>query len=341
MLALTASEKFLGLYSLEKNLASFTSVGSQKFKETMPFRSFRKTLTDWLVDVQSEYKLSSETLHASILLVDRCLRHYEDIPSNKLQLLGITCLFVATKFYESIHPWLQDMIWVCDYTYTQQEHNEMEIKVMLLLDFQVYTITPASYITTLCASLKEGKQLELLAFFFTDLALVDGITVCTPPALIAAAATALAFLTLEREVPLNVIAHLCRVPVLSLKTHFCLMQRLHIDNFLAFGPDAAPAAVGSQPLHAVQVRYSSKDYEAVSLLPPRRPIVVQRHIGRGAPLHHCGWCLSSACAYQTMEQGRYYYLHASDDCAAGPLRIPSPDGRDAVSLLSPPDQRRL
>ena len=303
---------FQGLYRNENQMASLSVLGSLKFKETLPFCSFRKILVDWLIDVQSEYKLLSETLHTSVLLVDRCLFHFEDIPSSKLQLLGITCLFLAAKFCEIVHPLLADMVWVCDNTYSRQEHVDMEIKVMLLLNFRVFTVTPAAYISALRVSLKESEQLELLALFLADLALVEGVSVCTPPSLIAAAATALALHTLHKEVPLELIALQCRTTIPHLQKHFCLLQHLQIEDYMAFGPDARPCPPppAKQPLRAVHDRYSREACGSVSLVPPRRPILERDSAGWSpVPMIRCSWCQSAACANRTMARGSDYDLH--------------------------------
>jgi hypothetical protein len=325
---LTVSVNFVGLYRIEKSLESFSPVGISKFKDAMPFCSFRKILMDWLIDVQGEYSLSSETVHTSFSLVDRCLKKYEDIPANKLQLLGITCLFVASKFCEIVHPLLADMVWVCDNTYTREEHTEMELKVICLLEFQVNTVTPASYICALKVSLNEDMKMQQLAFFLADLGLVEGVCIGVPPSVTAAAAVALALLTLHRDAPINLIAHLCRTTALTIKQHLCCLHRLQIEDYSVFGPQAKPlyppAAGGKQPLRAVHDRYSREICSSVSLLPPRREVVVRDDcagLPSKAPRHRCGWCDSPACAADVMARRAEHDLLVFD---SGRCTFPRP-----------------
>ena len=47
--------------------------------------------------------LRQETLHITVSLFDRILALHR-IPSNKLKLLGISCLFIATKFEDIVTP---------------------------------------------------------------------------------------------------------------------------------------------------------------------------------------------------------------------------------------------
>jgi hypothetical protein len=73
------------------------------------------------VDSQGEYTLSTQTLHTAVILVDRALAANPTIATGFIQLLGITCLFIASKFCEIKHPMVRDMVWVCDNSYTKQQ----------------------------------------------------------------------------------------------------------------------------------------------------------------------------------------------------------------------------
>lgn len=55
----------------------------------------REVLVDWLVEVAEEYKFVSDTLYLTVLHVDRYLSSYT-ISKNKLQLLGVACMFIAS-----------------------------------------------------------------------------------------------------------------------------------------------------------------------------------------------------------------------------------------------------
>jgi hypothetical protein len=310
---LTYSETFLGLYRVEKSLVATCSIGNSKYKETMPFCSFRRILVDWLIDVQGEYKLSMETFHTSVLLLDRCLFHFDDVPPNKLQLLGITCLFVASKFCEIVHPLLTDMIWVCDNTYTREQHVSMELKVMQLLSFQVYTITPAAYIMALKESLREDSKLQMLAFYIADLSLVDGNSVGLASSLIAASSVALALQILEREERLDLIAQLCRTTPLEVRRNMCRLQRLHVDDYDAFGPHGTCVegslvhTASKQLLRAVHDRYSHEQCQGVSSIHPMRERIV-RNLGVSCDdlRDRCWRCQMASCAKLTMSLRQRY-----------------------------------
>jgi len=80
----------------------------------------RGVLIDWLVEVQIEYRLHSETLHLAVNLIDRFLS-CEPIPKTKVQLVGIACMMIAAKIEEVTLPQMAEFVYVCDGVYTLQE----------------------------------------------------------------------------------------------------------------------------------------------------------------------------------------------------------------------------
>jgi cyclin A len=63
-------------------------------------------LVDWLVEVVDEFQLSQETLFLAITLLDRFMS-VKPVLCCQLQLLGVTCLWVAAKYEEVMPPSLQ------------------------------------------------------------------------------------------------------------------------------------------------------------------------------------------------------------------------------------------
>jgi hypothetical protein len=57
----------------------------------------RAILIDWLIDVHLKFKLLPETLYITVGIIDRYLSLHT-VARSKLQLVGITALFVASKY---------------------------------------------------------------------------------------------------------------------------------------------------------------------------------------------------------------------------------------------------
>lgn len=82
--------------------------------------SMRAILIDWLVEVAEEYKLASETLYLSTNFIDRYLSRKKVVRGN-LQLLGIVCMLIASKFEEVYAPAIDEFVYISDNTYTKEE----------------------------------------------------------------------------------------------------------------------------------------------------------------------------------------------------------------------------
>lgn len=87
-------------------------------KEITP--KMRSILVDWLVEVVDDYELSFESLHLAINYVDRYLSA-KVLPKIFLQLLGISCLLISSKFVEREGMKIKDAVDVCSGCYTQEQ----------------------------------------------------------------------------------------------------------------------------------------------------------------------------------------------------------------------------
>jgi len=100
----------------------------------------RSILFDWMMEVCCEYKLQRETCYTALNYVDRFLSKIT-ITRNKLQLVGATALFIASKFEEIYAPRVQDFVWVTDNTYTCDEFFEMEKLMLATLNWRLRPLT--------------------------------------------------------------------------------------------------------------------------------------------------------------------------------------------------------
>ena len=80
----------------------------------------RSILLDWLVEVGQEYRLTSDTLFLSAAFIDRFLS-LVDVKRNRLQLVGVTCMLVASKYEEIYAPQVEEFCYITDNTYTREQ----------------------------------------------------------------------------------------------------------------------------------------------------------------------------------------------------------------------------
>ena len=107
--------------------------------------SMRAVLIDWLINVQVQFKLVPETLYLAVSLVDRYLEKAE-VVRTKLQLVGVTALFVAAKYEEVWAPRVSDFVSVCDNLYSRQEIVQMEQDLLNKLQYRISMPTAYTFL---------------------------------------------------------------------------------------------------------------------------------------------------------------------------------------------------
>ncbi|RDX72620.1 Cyclin-A2-1, partial [Mucuna pruriens] len=183
--------------------------------------SMRGILVDWLVEVSEEYKLVPDTLYLTVNLIDRYLST-RFIQKQKLQLLGVTCMLIASKYEEMCAPRVEEFCFITDNTYTKEELSVPTVKTFLRRFIQA---AQSSYKAP-CV------KLEFLANYLAELALVDYGFFQFLPSLVAASAVFLARWTLnESEHPWNpTLVHYTNYKASDLKTAVLALQDLQLNT---------------------------------------------------------------------------------------------------------------
>ena len=80
----------------------------------------RSILVDWVVEVGEEFDVETETVHLAVNYIDRFLS-YMSVQRAKLQLVGTSSMFIASK-YEEIYPKeLDKFVYITDDTYNKRQ----------------------------------------------------------------------------------------------------------------------------------------------------------------------------------------------------------------------------
>lgn len=121
----------------------------------------RAILLDWLMEVSEVYKLHRETYHLAQDYFDRFMATQRNVFKSTLQLIGITCLFIAAKVEEMYPPKLHQFAYVTDEACTEDEILSMEIIIMKELNWSLSPQTPVSWLNVYMqvAYLKETDEL--------------------------------------------------------------------------------------------------------------------------------------------------------------------------------------
>lgn len=57
------------------------------------------------------------------------------VEKNKLQLVGVTAMLIASKYEEMYAPEVRDFVFITDDTYTSEEIRRMETQMLVALDY--------------------------------------------------------------------------------------------------------------------------------------------------------------------------------------------------------------
>lgn len=90
----------------------------------------RAILLDWIMEVCEVYKLRRVTYYLAVDYIDRYLTIKPDVPKTQLQLVGVSCLFMAAKLEEIYPPRLSEFSYVCDGACTDSEILSCELLIL-------------------------------------------------------------------------------------------------------------------------------------------------------------------------------------------------------------------
>ncbi|KAG9459372.1 hypothetical protein H6P81_003880 [Aristolochia fimbriata] len=199
-------------------------------------QSMRAILIDWLVEVSEEYKLVPDTLYLTVYIIDRFLsKNY--IERQKLQLLGITCMLIASKYEEICAPRVEEFCFITDNTYTKDEVLKMERHVLNFMGFYISTPTIKTFLRRFLRAAQTSydvpsSELEFLANYLSELTLIEYGFLKFLPSIVAASAIFLARWTLDQsDHPWNsTLEHYTDYKSADLKSTVLEMQDLQLNS---------------------------------------------------------------------------------------------------------------
>jgi len=114
----------------------------------------RAILVDWLIEVADEFKFQAQTLFLAINYLDRFLE-IKSVVKSHLQLVGITCMFIACKYEEIRVPLIEEFVNITNHTYTREEILRKETVILNTLEFQLTTVTIHNFLGrfSICAGI--------------------------------------------------------------------------------------------------------------------------------------------------------------------------------------------
>eukprot|EP00890_Picochlorum_soloecismus_P002071 jgi/Picsp_1/2865/NSC_01090-R1_protein len=218
--------------------------------------AMRSILVDWLVEVGQEYRLSSDTLFLSVAYVDRFLSLC-DVRRNKLQLVGVTSMLIASKYEEIYAPQIDEFCFITDNTYTREEVLETEKELLKALEFDLTQPTTKTflrrYIKAASGEIPLDVMFEFLVSYLAELTLMDYSMLNYLPSQVAASCVLLGLFLMGKPRWSTTLMHYSSYVPKDLKP---CVQAIH-RMFLNSKNSALPAS---------REKYASSKYGSVSLL---------------------------------------------------------------------------
>ncbi|KAI4816527.1 hypothetical protein KUCAC02_008850, partial [Chaenocephalus aceratus] len=158
--------------------------------------NMRAILVDWLVQVSLKFRLLQETMYLTVGIIDRFLQD-NPVPKKQLQLVGVTAMFLASKYEEMYPPEISDFAYVTDKAYTTAEIRDMEMAILRVLKFQLGRPLPLQFLRRASKVYEVTAEQHTLAKYLLELTMVDYEMVHMPPSIVASASLALSLKVLD------------------------------------------------------------------------------------------------------------------------------------------------
>jgi G2/mitotic-specific cyclin 2 len=157
----------------------------------------RGILVDWLLEVHTRFRLLPETLFLAVNIIDRFLS-CKIVQLDRLQLVGVTAMFIASKYEEVLSPHVTNFRHVADDGFTEEEILSAERFVLSALNYDLSYPNPMNFLRRISKADNYDIQTRTLGKYLLEISCLDHRFIPHPPSKVAAAAMYLARLILDK-----------------------------------------------------------------------------------------------------------------------------------------------
>ncbi len=155
------------------------------------------TVADWLLEIVTGCKLSTETYFLSLNVFHRFLSRRR-VARTRLQLVAAACLFLSAKYEDCFPPLVDDMVYMAKEKFTGPELLAAEREVLNTLDFRITVATPRAFMKRFSYMTRMSASDTLLASFLLEVSARLVEFAWYPPSVVAGAAVHLARMSAAR-----------------------------------------------------------------------------------------------------------------------------------------------
>ncbi|KAA8909152.1 cyclin-like protein [Sphaerosporella brunnea] len=195
---LMVSEYVNEIFEHLKKLEPETQPNPNYMDDQMDLRwQMRGILVDWLVEVHTRFRLLPETLFLAVNIVDRFLTN-KIVMLEKLELVGVTAMFIAAKYEEVFSPHVKYFRHVADDGFTDEEILRAERFILATLDYNLSYPNPMNFLRRISKADRYDFQTRTFAKYLMEISLLDHRFLEYLPSHVSAAAMYMARLMLDR-----------------------------------------------------------------------------------------------------------------------------------------------
>jgi len=248
------------MYSYLRQLETEQYIRKDFLKNCHVNGKMRAVLIDWLISVHNQFKLLQETLYMTIFIIDRYLQAEGlHLKRNKFQLLGVTCMFTASKIEEVYAPEINDFVYITDNAFSAADIRQMECKVLCTLNFTLGRPLPLHFLRRNSKAGDVDILQHTLAKYIIEICQVEYDMAHIAPSQVAASSLYLSLLILTPECTATSVW----TKTLEYYSNYDYMKLLPIVCKMA----AVLIRAGEGKLTAVHSKYSQKKMLKVAVLP--------------------------------------------------------------------------
>ncbi|KAG8429419.1 hypothetical protein GDO86_017435, partial [Hymenochirus boettgeri] len=219
--------------------------------------TMRYILIDWLVEVATMKDFSSLCLHMTVGMVDRYLK-LRSVARTKLQLVGIACMVICTRFISKEILTIREAVWLTDNTYKYEDLVRMMGEIISALDGKIRMPTVVDYKDVLSYLIPLDRNTLHLCSYISELSLLYTELSIYSPAQLAASSLLLARILHKQALPWP--AQLAESTGFTLERLTPSVVLLHKKCF----HDDAPKDYRQVSLTAVKQRFHDELYDQIS-----------------------------------------------------------------------------
>ncbi|XP_059617725.1 G1/S-specific cyclin-D2-like [Phlebotomus argentipes] len=149
----------------------------------------RRFVAIWMLELCDEQHVEEQVFPLAINFLDRFLCEC-DISRQQLQLLGATCLLMASKIRQCIALSVELLCAYTDFTVTPEQIRSWELLVLATLQWNISAITGFDYIDHILQRVSWGSEnphIRTHAHTLVSVCLTELVFMRTPPSVLAAA----------------------------------------------------------------------------------------------------------------------------------------------------------